>query len=87
MMPPLEEVEPVGDRNVGKRHGTSARTMSAGVRSTTEARDNGEEPDVNELLADLMHTVGTMENGRELVQNWFRNVSAKAGLPAMPDTR
>ncbi len=87
MMPPLEEVELTPDRNVNKRSSVNARVMSDKIRSATEKGDNGEDPYVQALLDDLMDAVGTVENGREVVLNYFRNGGAEASEPAVPDSR
>jgi len=109
MMPPLEEVEPIG-RSVGqdsnlvrtrtglescptgtetasKRSSVNARVMSAKIRAATVKGDNGEDPYVQALLDDLMDAVGTVENGREVVMNYFRHGGAEAPDPAAPDSR
>jgi len=87
MMPPLEEVDLAPDRNASKRSSVNASILSAKIRSATEKGDNGEDPYVQALLDDLMDAVGTVENGREMVLNYFRNASAEPSNPAVPDSR
>jgi hypothetical protein len=84
--PPLEEPQPA-DLNGGKRNGASARRMAAGVQVAEETDDNGEMPSLNDLVADLVRAVNSVENGRERFLAGLRDPGLGADGPPQPDHR
>jgi hypothetical protein len=88
--PPLEEEAPPPpppDSNGGKRTSASARSMTAGVQATDQTGDNGAGPDLNELFAEVVRAVHSVENGPErATRGWYRR-ETDAQRPAAPDSR
>jgi hypothetical protein len=75
--PPLDEVAPPPpqpDRsNGGKRPAAHAQHMAAGVQPTDQTGDNGQGPTLDELLAEVVRTVHSVENGPErATRSWYQ---------------
>jgi hypothetical protein len=85
--PPLEEVHPAAATNGGKRPSASARRMAAGVRAAEETGDNGGPPSLNELFAEVVRAVHSVENGPEQVFACLRDAEADLNQRAEPDSR
>jgi hypothetical protein len=85
--PPLEEVAPAADRNGGKRNGTSARCMAAGVPPAVATGDNGAKPTFAEMFAQVVRAVHSVENGPERALRCLRDSQRGADQPADPDSR
>jgi hypothetical protein len=75
------------DTNGGKRPGASARCMTAGVQPTDQTGDNGAGPDLNELFAEVVRAVHSVENGPERANRWSRQPDRGIDQRDQPDSR
>jgi hypothetical protein len=88
--PPLEEEVPPSpppDRNGGKRPSASARCMTAGVQAADQTEDNGAGLTLNELFAEVVRAVHSVENGPERATRWRRPTESSTEQPDQPDFR
>jgi hypothetical protein len=85
--PPLEETLPPSDPNGGKRPSASARCMAAGVQPAVQTGDNGIGPTLNEMFAEVVRAVHSVENGPERATRWSRERGRDAEQPVAPDFR
>jgi hypothetical protein len=85
--PPLEEGPPAVGPSGGKPSGMSARRMAPGVRVAEETGDNGGRNSLNELLAEFVRAVHSVENGPERTHEGTCNLGLNADQPAEPDSQ
>ena len=84
--PPLEEAPPP-EPNGSKRPSASARYRTAAVPPTVPTEDNGDKPDLNELFAEVVRAVHSVENVPERATHEWRNGDPAADRPTAPDFR
>src|SRR5262249_27182311 len=85
--PPPTGLPPAPEGDGGKRPRASARRMAGGIDPAVPTGDNGPTPDLNELFAEVVRAVHSVDNGPErATRGWYRPESG-TGQPGQTDFR